>query len=83
MSEENTDIARTIPLLRHALGNSDLDLPPQVQTIFNAIMGPRPDLLVIVDVHGVGRFVSNAGERFFGLPFGELEGQPFESLIAP
>ena len=46
-------------------------------------MGPRPDLLVIVDVHGVVRFVSNAGERFFGLPFGELEGQPFESLIAP
>jgi diguanylate cyclase (GGDEF)-like protein len=83
VSEENTDIARLIPLLRHALGNVDLDLPPQVQTVFNVIIGSRPDLLVIVDVHGIVRFVSNACEHFFGWHFGELEGKPFETLIAP
>ena len=83
MSEESTGVARMIPLLRHALGDADLDLPSQVQTVFNAIMGSRPDFLVIVDIHGIVRFVSNACERFFGLPLSELEGQPFETLIAP
>ena len=83
MSEESTDVARMIPLLRHALGDADLDLPSQVQTVFNAIMGSRPDFLVIVDIRGIVRFVSNACERFFGLPLSELEGQPFEMLIAP
>ena len=83
MSEESTDVARMIPLLRHALGDADLDLPSHVQTVFNAIMGSRPDFLVIVDIHGIVRFVSNACERFFGLPLSELEGQPFETLIAP
>jgi PAS domain S-box-containing protein len=46
-------------------------------------MGSRPDFLVIVDIHGIVRFVSYACERFFGLPLSELEGQPFETLIAP
>lgn len=83
MSEEKTDVARLIPLLRHALGSTDIDFPPKVRVVFNAIMGSRPDLLLIVDVHGIIQFVSNACERLFGSPFAELEGQPFEMLIAP
>ncbi len=83
MSEEKTDVARLIPLLRHALGSTDIDFPPKVRVVFNAIMGSRPDLLLIVDVHGIIQFVSNACERLFGSPFAELEGQSFEMLIAP
>jgi hypothetical protein len=64
VSEESTDVARMIPLLRHALGDADLDLPSQLQTVFNAIMGSRPDFLVIVDIHGIVRFVSNACVAF-------------------
>lgn len=82
IDEKDNDVARLIPLMKHALGNVDIDLAPEAQMAFNAIMGSRPDFLVLVDLHRSIRFMSESCESLFGLPSNQLKGQAFQTLIA-
>ena len=82
MSKDNTDIVRIIPIVQHVLGDATIEISPDAQRVFDALMGSRPDFLVIVDARGVIRFATEACESLFGLPCSELEGRRFETLIA-
>ena len=83
MIDDSTDVGRLLLAMHQALGSAAVALPPDAQMFLNAIMGSRPDFLLLTDARGHVEFMSAACQRHLGLSEDELQGLSFESLIAP
>lgn len=76
-----TDSLRLVKLINQARDANPINLSPDVQRICDAIIGARPDVMLLVDLSGVIHFATDACEILFGVSALALEGQSFASLL--